>query len=84
MIKPTKLTEQELQELQEFQTKSEKLIAQLGQVSFQKNRVEKEEQFLKKQQDKLLEEEIQISKTLKEKYGEKVEIDIVTGDLIYT
>ena len=84
MIKPTKLTEQELQELQEFQTKSEKLIAQLGQVFFQKNRIEKEEQFLKNQQDKLLEEEIQISKTLKEKYGEKVEIDIVTGDLIYT
>jgi hypothetical protein len=84
MIKPTKLTEQELQELQNFQTKSEKLIAQLGQVFFQKNRIEIEEQYLKQQQERLLEEEIQVSKQLKEKYGEKVEIDIVTGNIIYT
>lgn len=83
MIKPTKLQETELQELQNFQTKSESLISQLGQLLFQKNRIEKEEQFLKQQQEKLLEEELQISKTLKEKYGDKVEIDIVTGDIIY-
>ena len=84
MIKPTKLTEQELQELQDFQTKSESLINQLGQLFFQRNRIEKEEQFLKQQQEKLLEEELQISKTLKEKYGDKVEIDIITGDIMYS
>jgi hypothetical protein len=53
-------------------------------IFFQKNRIEIEEQYLKQQQERLLEEEIQVSKQLKEKYGEKVEIDIVTGNIIYT
>jgi hypothetical protein len=51
MIKPTKLQETELQELQDFQTQSEVLIAQLGQLGFRKLQLEREEQYLKQQFD---------------------------------
>jgi transcriptional regulator CtsR len=47
MIKPTKLQETELQELQNFQSQSEALIAQLGQIGFRKLQLEKDEQYLK-------------------------------------
>jgi hypothetical protein len=82
MIKPTKLTEEELKQLQDFQQNSEVLITQLGQLSFQKLQLEKNESVLKLQYEELIKEEIQISTLLKEKYGD-VSIDIKTGDITY-
>ena len=83
MDKPTKLEEQELKQLHDFQNNSEILISQLGQISFQKLQLEKQEEFLKQKFNQLNEEEVLISKNLKEKYG-NVNIDIKTGELTYS
>jgi hypothetical protein len=83
MDKPTKLKEQELKQLQNFQQESEILVSQLGQISFQKLQLEKQEEFLKQKFNQLNEEEVLISKNLKEKYG-NVNIDIKTGELTYS
>ena len=83
MEKPTKLEEQELKQLHDFQNESEILISQLGQISFQKLQLEKQENFLKQKFDQLTEEEVLISKNLKEKYG-NINIDIKTGELTYS
>lgn len=82
MIKPTKLQETELQELQDFQAQSEALIAQLGQVGFRKLQLEKEEQYLKQVFDQTLTAENELSKKLKEAYGD-VQIDLKTGEITY-
>ena len=83
MIKSTKLTEQELQELQDFQTQSETLIAQLGQLGFRKLQLEREEQYLKQQYTQIISSETELSKKLKETYGD-VQIDLKTGEIIYS
>jgi hypothetical protein len=83
MIKPTKLQETELQELQDFQSQSENLIAQLGQLSFKKLQIEREEQFLKQQYTQIITSEAELSKKLKETYGD-VQIDLKTGEIIYS
>jgi predicted transcriptional regulator len=82
MIKPTKLQETELQELQDFQSQSEALIAQLGQIGFKKLQIEKEEQYLKQLFDQILTAENELSKRLKETYGD-VQIDLKTGEITY-
>ena len=83
MIKPTKLQETELQELQDFQAQSESLIAQLGQIGFRKLQTEKEEQYLKQVFDQILTAENELSKRLKEAYGD-IQIDLKTGEIIYS
>lgn len=83
MIKPTKLKETELQELQDFQTQSEILIAQLGQLGFKKLQIEREEQFLKQQYSQIISSEAELSKKLKENYGD-VSIDLKTGEITYS
>ena len=82
MIKPTKLQETELQELQDFQAQSEALIAQLGQIGFRKLQLEKEEQYLKQVFDQILTAENELSKKLKETYGD-ISIDLKTGEITY-
>jgi hypothetical protein len=83
MIKPTKLQETELQELKDFQSQSENLIAQLGQLGFRKLQLEREEQFLKQQYTQIITSEAELSKKLKETYGD-VQIDLKTGEIIYS
>jgi hypothetical protein len=83
MEKVTKIQEDELKRLQEFQVKSEQLVSRLGQLEFQKIRIAKDEKFLKEQIDLLEEEEIAISKLIKDTYG-NVNIDLKTGDLTYS
>jgi hypothetical protein len=83
MEKATKLQETELQELKDFQNQSEVLIAQVGQLSFKKLQLEKEEEYLKSQYEKLTTIETNLSKKLKETYGD-VQIDLKEGDIIYS
>ena len=83
MIKPTKLEEQELKDLIDFQEKSEILISRLGQLQFRKLQIEKEEDYLKQQYDQIVASEIEISSKLKTKYGD-INIDIKTGDITYS
>jgi orotidine-5'-phosphate decarboxylase len=82
MIKPTKLEEQELKDLIDFQEKSEILISRLGQLQFRKLQIEKEEDYLKQQYEQIISSEIEISSKLKTKYGD-INIDIKTGDITY-
>ena len=82
MIKPTKLEEQELKDLIDFQEKSEILISRLGQLQFRKLQIEKEEDYLKQQYEQIVSSEIEISSKLKTKYGD-INIDIKTGDITY-
>ena len=82
-IKPTQLTDTELKQLQEFQQKSEVLTAQLGQLTLQKLQLEKSENVLKQKYDDLIKDELQISTSLKEKYG-NVNIDIENGSITYS
>jgi len=83
MKKPTKLQETELQELRNFQTQSEKLIGQLGQLSFRKLQIEKEEEYLKQAFEQITLAEVELSKKLKEIYGD-IQIDLKEGDIIYS
>jgi hypothetical protein len=83
MIKPTKLQEQELQELKDFQAQSETLISQLGQLGFKKLQLEREEQFLKQQYTQIISSEAELSKKLKETYGD-IQIDLKTGEITYS
>ena len=82
MIKPTKLEEQELKDLIDFQEKSEILISRLGQLQFRKLQIEKEEDYLKQQYEQIILSEIEISSRIKTKYGD-INIDIKTGDITY-
>lgn len=82
MIKQTKLKQEELQELQDFQQKSEFLISQLGQLHFKKLQIEKEELILKNSFDHIIKLETELSEKLKTLYGD-VQIDLKTGDIIY-
>ena len=82
MIKPTKLEEQELKQLQDFQQNSEILVSKLGQLQFKKFQIEKEEDYLKQQYEQIVASEIEISSKLKTKYGD-INIDIKTGDITY-
>ena len=82
MIKPTKLEEQELKDLIDFQEKSEILIGRLGKLQFRKLQIEKEEDYLKQQYEQIVSSEIEISSKLKTKYGD-INIDIKTGDITY-
>ena len=83
MGKPTKLTQEELQQLQDFQQKSEFLISQLGQLQFKKLQIEKEELILKNSFDHIAQLETELSEKLKTSYGD-VQIDLKTGELIYS
>jgi hypothetical protein len=83
MEKATKLEEQELKQLHDFQQESEILISQLGQINFQKLQLEKQEEFLKQKFNELTNKELEISQVLKEKYG-NVNIDLKTGELTYS
>jgi hypothetical protein len=82
MEKQTKLQEEELQELQDFQNQSGDLIDQLGQLAFKKLRFENEENYLKAQYQNLIIKEKEMSDKFKEKYG-NIQIDIKTGDITY-
>jgi hypothetical protein len=82
MIKPQNIREEDLQDLKKFQQDSEDLIVRLGQLSFKKLQIEKEEQQLKQYHEQLISIEIEMSKKLKEVYGD-VQIDLKDGKITY-
>jgi hypothetical protein len=79
-IKQTKVTEEELKEIEEFQQSINLITYQLGQVALQRLSLEKQEAILKVQHDRLLEQEKQLGDKLKEKYGNS-QIDLKTGEI---
>ena len=80
-IKKTKITEEELKELENFQQTINTITFQLGQLSLRKLNLESEENNLKNQYSSLLQTEKELGDRLKEKYGNS-QIDLKTGELI--
>ena len=80
-IKKTKITEEELKELENFQQTINTITFQLGQLSLRKLNLESEENNLKNQYSSLLQTEKELGDKLKEKYGDS-QIDLKTGELI--
>ena len=80
-IKKTKITEEELKELENFQQTINTITFQLGQISLGKLNLENEENNLKNQYSSLLQTEKELGDRLKEKYGDS-QIDLKTGELI--
>jgi len=80
-IKKTKITEEELKELENFQQTINTITFQLGQLSLRKLNLESEENNLKNQYSNLLQTEKELGDKLKEKYGNS-QIDLKTGELI--
>ena len=82
VIKQTKVTDEELKQISEFQKGIDRLPIQLGQLSLKKLSLEKEEEYLESEYEKILEKEKQLGDNLKEKYGE-AQIDLKTGEIVY-
>ena len=80
-IKKTKITEEELKELENFQQTINTITFQLGQLSLRKLNLESEENNLKNQYSSLLQTEKELGDRLKEKYGDS-QFDLKTGELI--
>ena len=74
MAKETKVTEEELKELQEINVEFNKRKAALGEFEMQKHSI-------LHQVDELNKSFAEIEKKLVEKYGTDVTIDISTGDI---
>ena len=69
-IKQTKVTDEELKQISEFQKGIDRLTIQLGQLSLKKLSLDKEEEYLESEYEKILEKDKQLGDNLKEKYGE--------------
>ena len=80
-IKQTKVTEEELKELENFQQNINIITYQLGQLALRKLNLEKEEENLEIQYDQILLQEKELGDRLKEKYGTS-QIDLKTGEII--
>ena len=81
-IKQTKVTDEELKQISEFQTSIDRITINLGQLSLKKLSLDKEEEYLESEYEKILEKEKQLGDNLKEKYGE-AQIDLKTGEIMY-
>ena len=81
-IKQTKVTDEELKQISEFQTSIDRIAINLGQLSLKKLSLDKEEEYLESEYEKILEKEKQLGDNLKEKYGE-AQIDLKTGEIVY-
>ena len=77
-IKETKVTDEELKELENFQQNINVITYQLGQLALRKLNINEEEEVLETRYKQLLLEEKEIGDKLKEKYGD-ASIDLKTG-----
>ena len=80
-IQQTKITEEELKELENFQQTINGITYQLGQLSLRKLNLEAEENNIKTQYSDLLLTEKKLGDKLQDKYGDS-QIDLKTGELI--
>jgi|TARA_R100001460_G_scaffold6612_3_gene17302 hypothetical protein len=81
-IKQTKVTDEELKQISEFQRSIDRITVDLGQLALKKLSLDKEEEYLESEYEKILTEEKQLGDNLKEKYGE-AQIDLKTGEIVY-
>ena len=79
-LKQTKITEDELKQLTDFQQNINVITYQLGQVALKRLNLDQEEEALEVEYIKLLQVEKQLGDNLKEKYGDS-QIDLKTGEI---
>ena len=79
-LQQTKITEDELKELTNFQQSINVITYQLGQVALKRLNLDQEEEALEIEYAKLLQIEKQLGDNLKEKYGDS-QIDLKTGEI---
>ena len=79
-LKQTKITEDELKQLTDFQQSINVITYQLGQVALSRLNLDQEEEVLEAQYTKLLQVEKELGDKLKEKYGDS-QIDLKTGEI---
>lgn len=72
MEQVTKLTEQEIQQLTQFQTQQDEFVAKFGQIEYQIQNLELQKENLIEQLEQSKEKEIEIANQLNEKYGNGV------------
>tara|TARA_B100000073_G_C23256374_1_gene380533 strand:- start:162 stop:422 length:261 start_codon:yes stop_codon:yes gene_type:complete len=77
--KSTKVTSEELSNLQKLQNQFNELTFQFGQLYLSQNRLKEQENFLKTQLSELEKKEIEYAKNLTDKYG-KGNLDLETGE----
>ncbi len=77
----TKLSQEELQQLKDFQRSDNEITFALGQIELRKVFLEKEKQNLQNQYQSLLQNQEKVGKELQEKYGEG-NIDLEKGEFI--
>ena len=79
-LKQTKITEDELKQLTDFQQSINVITYQLGQVALKRLNLDQEEEALEIEYTKLLQDEKELGDNLKEKYGDS-QIDLKTGEI---
>jgi hypothetical protein len=77
----TKLSQEELQQLKDFQRSENEITFALGQIELRKVFLEKDKQNLQNQYQSLLQNQEKVGKELQEKYGEG-NIDLEKGEFI--
>tara|TARA_R100001460_G_scaffold14047_2_gene31606 strand:+ start:13574 stop:13825 length:252 start_codon:yes stop_codon:yes gene_type:complete len=80
-MKKIKLSQEELQQLKDFQKKDNEITFTLGQIELRKIYLEKEKQNLQTQYQTLLQNQEKVGKELQEKYGDG-NIDLEKGEFI--
>tara|TARA_R110000803_G_scaffold40075_4_gene86319 strand:+ start:5982 stop:6239 length:258 start_codon:yes stop_codon:yes gene_type:complete len=80
-IQQTKVTEEELKEIEQFQENINHLTYQLGQLELQKLNLNQNKLILENQHINLIQLEKELGNKLKEKYGNS-QIDLKTGEII--
>ena len=79
-IQQTKVSKEELKEIENFQQSVNLITYQLGQIALQRLSLEKQEEALEQQHGQLLIQEKKLGDKLKEKYGNS-QIDLKTGEI---
>ncbi len=77
----TKLSQEELQQLKDFQRSENEITFALGQIELRKVFIEREKQNLQNNYQSLLQNQDKVGKELQEKYGEG-SIDLEKGEFI--
>ena len=77
-IKQTKVTDEELKQISEFQTSIDRITIDLGQLALKKLSLDKEEEYLESEYEKILVKEKQLGDNLKEN-SKVVEKTLVTS-----
>jgi hypothetical protein len=77
----TKLSQEELQQLRNFQRSENEITFSLGQIELRKVFLERDKQNLQNQYQSLLQDQEKTGKELQEKYGEG-NIDLEKGEFI--